>query len=662
MAASESRRLRRIIKEYVRRVEIANPEIKQTRANVIKEFFADDRTKDDPNFEPAYPWKGGSNVKRENTLKNLRAKPFKNGINPHGYQLDVYVYAVNANGVRTKTAKQDRLWFYDNGTVWSTNQIKNLYYRAADTDTIDIYTDESARNSANKENYYAGYINLEGTRAVYNILSTDTKEKELSTWDKTEDIIHTILDWVGFVPGIGDAVDVVNGVWYLIDAITEDDPWLYLEAFLSFIAVIPIVGSAMKAGLKAAISGISGLPKLLKASMKAKDAKASYELWSKILQKGTFTPSQLEALGNGLDEIGKMFKKTKGWLPDDIYKALDDFADWSAQSADDIANLSKTTAGMAAKQASSFGALNKTVSGVADTATAGVELVAKVVPISTQKITGLFKRFRRTGILPEDKILKVAKGMELKFMDELANAPAKLTVLLKQTPNPESLIDTFKGIDDAKDIVKKYFETAVTKTYRDGPKMGQTYSEIVTKNLKDVSPRELGKMFSELEQAGPKVWTAVKRETGEFAIKNESWLWNTYRTNSINELNTVLSKRYMGGEGIRGLIPNKSDVKSFRKWVDIVYNELQDAGEDITKEQIADNPTGVIYPMLKYGLNKALPGTSQSISDMRDKAVQNPVAKAGMAMLGVGVTKDGELKQQKNIDYDPFGEAGGKFK
>lgn len=654
MAASDSIRLERIIKEYVRKVETTNPGIKENFNKLIKEFYGRDRAADDPGYVPVKPWAGSSNVARENVLTYLNSKPFRNGLNPHGYQLDVTVKNPEGGNV----SKQDRLWFYDNGTVYSTNQARSLYYRANKQNQIEIYTDDAGRDAANKEEYFAGDITKQGNTAIYNLAGAEPKEKEQSTWDKTEDVIHTILDWIGVIPGIGDIVDLVNGVWYLIDAMTEDDPWLYLEAFLSFIAVIPIIGSGIKMTLKGAFNlaaaGTKGFMKLLKRSMKLGNAADTYKLWESILRNGNFSKMDLKSLGNGLDSIADAFTKTQGYLPADIYKSLDNFADWSKDSKKAIDELTKLGVDKAAKQASSLGALNKTVGATADVATTGVETLAKVVPIPTTKITGLLKRFRRTGILPEDKILKVAKGLENRFIDEMTTDPARLTVLLKQTKNSRNLIDSLKGIDGADTIVKKYFEKTITNS------AGKQVT--VLKNVDEIPAKQIGDMFGELEKLGTGEWKRVQKYAGEHAIQNNSWIWNGYRTNSLKELQTVLSKRYMGGEGLRGLIPNKGDARAFRKWVDVVYNELQDAGEDISKQEIQDNPTGVIYPILKYGLEKTLPGTAQSIQSYRDAAVENPVVKAGMGMLGVGVTKDGELKQLKNIDYDPFGEAGGKLK
>jgi hypothetical protein len=55
------------------------------------------------------------------------------------------------------------------------------------------------------------------------------------------DIGHGVLDVFGFIPGYGEAFDVANAAWYA----AEDK---YLDAGLSLIAVIPIVGDVIGKG------------------------------------------------------------------------------------------------------------------------------------------------------------------------------------------------------------------------------------------------------------------------------------------------------------------------------------------------------------------------------------------------------------------------------
>jgi len=59
----------------------------------------------------------------------------------------------------------------------------------------------------------------------------------------TNDVKHFALDIVGLIPGIGDPVDIINGISYALEAQNENETIKkaekYLYAALSFISAIP---------------------------------------------------------------------------------------------------------------------------------------------------------------------------------------------------------------------------------------------------------------------------------------------------------------------------------------------------------------------------------------------------------------------------------------
>jgi hypothetical protein len=57
------------------------------------------------------------------------------------------------------------------------------------------------------------------------------------------DVIQTIGDWAGLIPGYGDIIDCINAIVYFIRG-------KVFEGFLSLIAIIPVVGSVVKIGVK----------------------------------------------------------------------------------------------------------------------------------------------------------------------------------------------------------------------------------------------------------------------------------------------------------------------------------------------------------------------------------------------------------------------------
>lgn len=116
------------------------------------------------------------------------------------------------------------------------------------------------------------------------------------------------LDWVGLVPVIGDAVDVVNAVGYLIraciehyDGNSEKGNQLLVEFTLSIVAVLPVLGSPIKLALKNIpfSTFLKGGEELFKSFKKA------FESLSPTIQKGAKI---------ALETIKKKLNDTINWI------------------------------------------------------------------------------------------------------------------------------------------------------------------------------------------------------------------------------------------------------------------------------------------------------------------------------------------------------------
>jgi len=627
--ASPARRLRRIIKEEINQLKRSNPEFKKR----LLEFYGRDLTDENPvGFAPGNWTSGGGNFRtREAALINLGAKPFALGINPHGYQLDVKV--TDPSGA-SRVTKQDRLWFYNTGTVYTTNQRRDLFYKTTtNKDSILLYTTSDGRDSGDTSVYAGDILMINGIPTFR--LGTQEERKELTTYEKFSDWSHTVLDWAGFIPGWGDVIDIVNAAWYFI----EGD---YFEGALSLIAVIPIVGSALKSSFKLAVEAaersFKGFKTLLRSSLKnPKDVEI---LWKELQKTGILSKNQLEDIGSGLGGLYDIFKKNKKSLPDDIANQLDEFAGWLKQSSDEIAELTAAGVKGAERLAKSGATLNKTITTATDISVRGAnKIISAVTPLRAE---GLFKRIRGLAWFPEKKLLAIAKGLESRFAREMAS-PNKLMALAKTTPNPTSLMHNLSSIKGVEDIMKKHFPT-----WRQGSSGGALRIPGPDEILGSKNAREFQSFFKELE-SDPRVWERASKTVTDHAISNNSLTWSLYRTDAVKSLKTTLSKRDMAGFVDMG----------GRKWIDIVYNELDDMGEDISQDEIRDNPTAVIYPIIKAGVETVLPGTATSIKKYRDSAVQNPLTKTALKLAGYSVDKDGGVIKSGELNYDPYGEAGG---
>ena len=76
-----------------------------------------------------------------------------------------------------------------------------------------------------------------------------TKAKTQAAYEASSeywiDVVQTAGDWLGLIPGYGDIIDILNGIGYAARG-------KKLECALSFIAIIPLVGSIVKLGFKSA--------------------------------------------------------------------------------------------------------------------------------------------------------------------------------------------------------------------------------------------------------------------------------------------------------------------------------------------------------------------------------------------------------------------------
>lgn len=169
---------------------------------------------------------------------------------------------------------------------------------------IALYTEDGATK--------IGMIVKDGSQAILK-LESDFAAKEKTPGEKRADIAlkakgedewsfsdigHTVLDWAGFIPGLGDALDLVNAIWYFIEG-------KFIDGFLSLIAVIPIVGSAIKGSVKVGMKAVPELSILLKNAFKNPDAAADF--WKLAKKNNILTAKQF-------DSIAKYMGDTVNWM------------------------------------------------------------------------------------------------------------------------------------------------------------------------------------------------------------------------------------------------------------------------------------------------------------------------------------------------------------
>jgi hypothetical protein len=113
------------------------------------------------------------------------------------------------------------------------------------------------------------------------------------TWS---DIGHTGLDVVGLVPGFGEAADVANAAWYVAEA-------KYLDAGLSLVSVIPVVGDVIgKGGKLAKRLGGEAAQKALQALQRV-DVVKFLDQFKTHPKLGPYVAQIQEAVGKWVDDL-----------------------------------------------------------------------------------------------------------------------------------------------------------------------------------------------------------------------------------------------------------------------------------------------------------------------------------------------------------------------
>jgi hypothetical protein len=135
------------------------------------------------------------------------------------------------------------------------------------------------------------------------------------SWDDVlnlpwEDIGHGVLDVAGLIPGIGEAADLANAAWY---AYKGD----YLNAGLSLLSVIPVVGDVIGKGGKLATKlGPDAAAKVLETLQKI-DIHKFLQGFKNHPELGPHIAKMEQALKKWQDDLQAKFGKKKAGKPEE---------------------------------------------------------------------------------------------------------------------------------------------------------------------------------------------------------------------------------------------------------------------------------------------------------------------------------------------------------
>jgi len=361
-------------------------------------------------------------------------------------------------------------------------------------------------------------------------------------------IFQTVLDVLGFIPFYGDIIDLVNAVIYYYRG-------KYLEAALSLIAVIPIVGSVIKFGAK-------GSMKVGKASAKLFLNKISFKLMFKSSSKqgvqeaadfilalkksGAIDSKDLVWLSKSgaLDVIYKGLTKTdkalKKYLPKTAYKSVDaaiDALQTLTKNLEGGINAVKNSPAIS-KSVKAFGpdaikVYKQTKIGSYSGRLSGVtKTILKYIPLkkTITRITQLFSR------MPASRLKYIDEIINKQLIKELKTNKTKLGFLIR-TMDP---VQVFKILDPNgfKQLGKKFaagkgninpaaFKNIVNSKYLDDllAKTGEDQINAIIKVAK-----ESDNIFFKTMAGSPRMWFKSQMDVGAKTLLEGGQLWRAFRT------------------------------------------------------------------------------------------------------------------------------------
>jgi len=407
-------------------------------------------------------------------------------------------------------------------------------------------------------------------------------------WE-TIDYVQIVLDFLGFIPGFGDVIDIINAAIYFYRG-------KYIDGALSIIAVIPVAGSFIKVGLKGLFKSIGSalVTKAIKRAIKG-DPKLWHSYLEQAVKEGKITRANLKAMEEFGDTAAELIRMTPRKLKryEKQLKALglEDFNKLTSvmdEMADYVQNLLRKTpvpkTGLA-KVAADFSKLPKLAGkGALKLAKLPFKLVRGIINFALDVVTGsMWGRSTR--------FLKKHFGATAKTAEQFANA-LKYGYRKKLEASPTLTASMIKANKMAPGLLANRLNELPT-------------SEIISK-------------LNKLKLDDPKTYKKVARQVADQSANANNNLY--YRKYIANEL-TQAFQAFQYGKRFKGTVDGSilklfGQMKFGLKSFDVISNELQDVVEKLGFDE-TDDPNGVVVPLLIQAVNY-ISGDNDTTKDTLD--------------------------------------------
>lgn len=311
----------------------------------------------------------------------------------------------------------------------------------------DITAEELAAETAELDKWGTGGAKV--AKKLGSIPQTDDKKSLQILKKPDEELIDTIQNWLdiaGFVPVVGDAIDIINGLIYFIRG-------QYINAALSAIALIPVVGSVVAVPLRVAFKSAKRASSLSPALIKtiSSGGPGMQKVLLNLVQKGEIKPSTLRALSKSKDDVATLIRDASKKLENipggkDISKRTDDFGryvDSLFKEIDDAATIAE-------KQAGKISDLEKTIKSMSKNRTVNLvkDLVFSPITVPLKVIRRLIGKKTFRNFTDPDILNGMQKSLNSKYVSRLTKGQGFDAMLKRVTFNETKM-------DDLLDFVNK---------------------------------------------------------------------------------------------------------------------------------------------------------------------------------------------------------------
>jgi hypothetical protein len=521
------------------------------------------------------------------------------------------LYVDDAKTYKLTDPKLGIVYIMDDGTAYIKNSKKETSWSFTGTGataalsidgtrlTIDTASKDSAKDSnKSSQNKYKA------------IRQMHDKDSEMSGID----VFQTVLDWLGFIPGYGDIIDAVNAIIYFARG-------KWIDGALSLVAIIPVVGTGIKLGLKGSIEALGGLYKAERIWAKAATGSVNdlANFYQEAARLGKLNSIQLRTMARKGDELAKLLKRGSAYVRknESAIKVFGVNGKAVAKQMDDVSTtvrnltvtpIERSFAGKVIDKISSVG--KKGADGVINYTKAmgrgGLALFTaggSEVAINLLKKLGVSKR--------EMELLK--QTMDTRFIKKLEKSPLTLAGILKSTP-------------------------------------GMNASELsrlgIPANVWRRKTKGMTEWLEQLKKTDTLRYKQVSNSIAKRAANAENPYYVAFVGDAFQQASNIFRPGAVFKTDASNMFARIFKLDSYRlsnpKNLDIVSNEIQDLGEKLGIDT-ENNPQGVIMPAIFYVFNKYIVDTYKKGQDIAPQLATMGVAGTVLATAGDILSTDDEV-------------------